>query len=186
MVFTVEKDSYMTIRSAYELNLSATQFERLFNIIRIAYAETEKEVWGEGYVRVSREHLQEHINDDEIIVALIDDEIVGGIRVYEKKSNCWTFGLLGAAFEHKGKGIGRALIAAAEDKAKSAGAKEMSIEILRAIDIDTDFKVHLAEWYQRLGYEFTGKIDVMSVYADAEKWARLVNPSEFDCYVKRF
>ncbi len=175
----------MTVTSAKELNLSDTQFERLFNIIRIAYAETEKEVWGEGYVRVSRESLQKHIEDDEFLIAMIDDEIVGGIRVYEKEPGCWTFGLLGAAFEHNGKGIGRALIGAAEDKVKSAGGTEMSIEILRAIDIDTDFKVHLAKWYQRLGYEYTGKIDVMSVYPDADKWARLVNDSEFDCYVKR-
>lgn len=175
----------MTIKSAYKLNLKNPQFERLFNIIRIAYAETEKEVWGEGYVRVSREDLQQHIEKDEILIALIDDEIVGGIRVYEKEPGCWAFGLLGADFEHKGKGIGRALIAAAEQKAKSAGATEMSIEVLRAKDIDTDFKVNLANWYQRLGYEFTGKIDVMSVYPDPDKWAKLVNPSEFDCYVKR-
>jgi GNAT superfamily N-acetyltransferase len=175
----------MTIQSVYKLNLTQPQFERLFNIIRIAYAETEKEVWGEGYVRVSREQLKQHIKEDQFLIALIDDEIVGGIRYYEKKPGCWTFGLLGAAFEHKGKGIGRALIAEAENKAISAGGTEMSIEVLRAKDIDTDFKVNLANWYQRLGYEFTGKIDVMSVYPDADKWARLVNDSVFDCYLKR-
>ena len=176
----------MTVRSANELNLTQPQFERLFNIIRVAYAETEKEVWGEGYVRVSRSTLQQHITDDQILIAMIDDEIVGGVRCYEKQPGCWTFGLLGAAFEHKGKGIGRALIAEAEDKARSAGATEMSIEVLRAKDIDTDFKVNLANWYQRLGYEYTGQIDVMSVYPEPDKWARLVNPSIFDCYVKRF
>jgi GNAT superfamily N-acetyltransferase len=175
----------MTIKPANSQNLTQSQFERLFNIIRIAYAETEKEVWGEGYVRVSRENLKQHLEDDEILIALIHDEIVGGLRVYEKEPGCWTFGLLGADFEHKGKGIGRALIAAAEERAKSAGGTEMSIEILRAIDIDTDFKVNLANWYQRLGYEYTGKVDVMSVYPDPEKWARLVNPSVFDCYMKR-
>lgn len=175
----------MIIQSAHKLNLTQPQFERLFNIIRIAYAETEKEVWGEGYVRVSREDLKQHIKDNQILIALIDDEIVGGIRVHEKNPGCWTFGLLGAAFEHKGKGIGRALIAEAEQKAKTAGGKEMSIEILRAKDIDTDFKVNLAKWYQRLGYEYTGQIDVMSVYPNPDKWTRLVNPSVFDCYVKR-
>lgn len=176
----------MTIKPANSPLLTPPQFERLFNIIRIAYAETEKEVWGEGYVRVSRENLKQHIDDDEILIAFIDDEIVGGIRVYEKSPGCWTFGLLGAAFEQKGKGIGRALIAAAESKAKEAGGTEMSIEVLRAKDIDTDFKVNLAKWYQRLGYEFTGQLDVMSVYPDADKWAKLVNPSIFDCYEKRF
>ncbi len=176
----------MIVRSANELNLTDSQFERLFNIIRIAYAETEKEVWGEGYVRVSREHLRQHIMDDQLLIALIDDEIVGGIRVYEKQPGCWTFGLLGASFEHKGKGIGRALIAEAEDIARSDGGTEMSIEVLRAKDIDTDFKVNLANWYQRLGYEYTGQLDVMSVYPDPDKWSRLVNDSIFDCYVKRF
>lgn len=175
----------MVIQSAYELQLTQTQFEQLFNIIRIAYAETEKEVWGEGYVRVSREDLQKYITDDEILVALLDNEIVGGVRYYEKESGTWTFGLLGADFNHKGKGIGRALIAEVEKRAKLAGAQEMSIEVLRAIAIDTDFKVYLANWYQRLGYEYTGQTDVMSVYPNPDKWAKLVNPSIFDCYVKQ-
>jgi GNAT superfamily N-acetyltransferase len=137
----VLKQTMVVVFSALEFNLTDKQFERLFNIIRIAYAETEKEVWGEGYVRMSREALRQHIEDDQILIAMISGEIVGGIRYYEKEPGIWTFGLLGAAFEHKGKGIGRTLIAEVEKKAKANDGKEMSIEILRAIDIDTDFKV---------------------------------------------
>lgn len=176
----------VTVFSAFDFQLTEEQFERLFNIIRIAYAETEKEVWGEGYVRMSREELKQHIETDQILIALINGEIVGGIRYYEKSPRSWTFGLLGAAFEHKGKGVGRALIQEAENRAMAKGAKEMDIEILRATSIETEFKTQLAQWYQRLGYEFSGTKGVMEVYDNPEKWAKLVNPSHFDCYLKTF
>ncbi|MCB9224140.1 MAG: GNAT family N-acetyltransferase [Crocinitomicaceae bacterium] len=174
----------ITVFSAKNFRLTDEQFEQLFNIIRIAYAETEKEVWGEGYVRMSREELQHHIDNDEILIALLYGKIVGGIRYYKIDDETYGFGLLGADFDHKGKGIGRALIGEVENKVKATGGKKVSIEILRASAINTDFKTHLAEWYQRLGYKYTGVLDVNAVYDNPAKWAKLVNPSHFDCYLK--
>lgn len=174
----------VTVFSALDFQLTKEQFERLFNIIRIAYAETEKEVWGEGYVRMTREELKNHIENDQILIALIKGEIVGGIRYHEIADGVWSFGLLGASFDHKGQGIGRALIHEVENRVRALNGKAIDIEILRATSIDTEFKTQLAQWYQRLGYEFSGTKEVMEVYDNSAKWAKLVNPSHFDCYLK--
>jgi GNAT superfamily N-acetyltransferase len=143
-------------------------------------------VWGENYVRVSITDFLKYIDAQEVIVARLDDVIVGGIRVFKLEEGVWSFSLLGAALSASGKGVGRSLIQAAEGLAISKGAQSMRIEVLRADNISVESKVILHNWYERLGYAFVKSVDVFEVYDDAEKWSKLVNPSIFDCYQKSF
>ena len=174
----------MLIVSAKHFGITEEQVERLYAIIIQAYAETEKEIWGEGYVRVSREDFQEMIEKDEIFVALLKGKIVGGIRMFQLGEKIWSFSLLGADFKHKGQGIGRALIEKVEEETIKRNGDRIRIEVLRAEGIEVVSKEILSNWYQKLGYELVKTIDVFEVYNDAEKWSKLVNPSVFDCYEK--
>ena len=176
----------LKIKTNSEQPLTPDEFEHLYQIIIEAYAQTEKEVWGENYVRVAKSAVLDYVNADEMLVAFLDGEIVGGIRCFELEDGAYSFSLLGADFKQAGKGIGRALIAAVEERAKAAGATEIRIEVLRAENIQVASKDILSDWYQRLGYPFVKTIDVFEVYNDKAKWAKLVNPSVFDCYLKQF
>lgn len=165
--------------------LTDEELKRLYEIIIIAYRETEKEVWGENYVRITLEEFKELIKLGEILIARNkENKVVGGIRCFHLREKTWSFSLLGADFNEKGKGIGRELIKAVEERAKANDGDTVNIEILRAKDIDTEFKLRLSSWYQRLGYEYVKAVDVFEVYDNPEKWARLVNHSVFDCYQK--
>lgn len=164
--------------------LSHEDFSKLYDIVIKAYALTEKEVWGDNYVRVKPEDYQAYITQNEILYARLDDEIAGGVRFLKLKDTTWSFSLLGADFSKKGKGIGRALIAELEKRVMAQGGDRIHIEILRAKNISVASKKILSDWYERLGYEFVKTIDVFEVYNDAKKWSKLVNPSEFDCYLK--
>lgn len=166
--------------------LSNDEFHALYDIIIKAYANTELEVWGPNYVRVTADAYQEYIDKDEILAAFLDGAIVGGIRCFELKPGIWTFTLLGADFNKKGQGIGKALIKAVEDRAIQSKAKAVHIEVLRAQNITVQSKIILSNWYERLGYKFIKTIDVFEVYNDAEKWSKLANPSVFDCFLKEF
>lgn len=176
----------MQIFSAKQFRLTEDQFERLYSIIIAAYANTEKEVWGENYVRISPEDFQKLIDADEIYFAFLEGRIVGGVRCFQLSETVWSFSLLGADFAEKGKGIGRALIEKCEEIAKAHGGKQIHIEILRANDMEVESKNILSNWYQRLGYDLVKTVDVFEVYDDAEKWSKLANPSAFDCYLKVF
>lgn len=172
------------VLSAKEFRLSDEQSKQLYDIVVAAYAHTEKEIWGEGYVRMTRQVFQEYIEQDEILMAFLDGRIVGGIRYYHLEDNSWSFSLLGADFNQKGKGIGRALIEAVEEDVSKKGGDQIHIEVLRAEALDVESKTILSNWYQRLGYELVKTIDVLEVYNDPVKWSKLVNPSVFDCYLK--
>lgn len=176
--------SMTKIFSAKDFRLSEEQSQQLYEIVVAAYANTEKEIWGEGYIRMSKEDFQKYVELDEILMALLDGEIVGGIRYFPLKEGTWSFSLLGAAVDQTGKGIGRALIDAVEEKVAKKGADRIHIEVLRAEALDVESKTILSNWYQRLGYELTKTIDVFEVYNDPIKWSKLVNPAVFDCYLK--
>lgn len=174
----------LKIKSTAQYNLAPEEFESLYKIIIEAYEQTEKEVWGDHYIRVSKDRFQSLVDKGEILVAFLKEEIVGGVHCLKLDKDAYSFSLLGADFNQSGKGIGKALIKAVEQVAYTQGAKEIRIEVLRAENIEVESKIRLGQWYNRLGYPFVKTIDVFEVYNDAEKWSKLVNPSVFDCYLK--
>lgn len=171
------------VKSALEVNLKEADFQRLFRIVRDAYAKTEEEVWGKNYVRIPYEDYVQLLKEgEEMLLAYQGKSLVGSVRYYERTPNVYSFSLLSADFDKMGQGIGRALVAEVEKRAEQAGAKRIEIEILRARAIDTYFKTRLADWYQRIGYAYTHSEDFAKLRP--EKGKRLVQPSDFDYYEK--
>jgi GNAT superfamily N-acetyltransferase len=166
-------------------NISNGEFQRLHELLVHAYAETEVEVWGENYSRLSLEEFKEHIEKGNIYVARLNGEVVGSIGVFQENETTFNFGLLNADFTKKGNGIGLALVQAAEQHARDHGGKSMHIEILRPSNIEAPFKDRLDQWYRKLGYDFVESMSFEERKPNkAEKAKSLVNPSQFDCYVK--
>ena len=65
-------------------SLTDVEFERLYDIVIIAYRETEKEVCGENYVRISKDDFKKHISAGEILVARNEEErVVGSVRCFQ-------------------------------------------------------------------------------------------------------
>lgn len=156
--------------------------KRLYQILTIAYAETEKEIWGENYARISFDAYNQLINKGEILVAYHDGIVVGGIHYYEQTPDIYGFGLFCADFGKSGMGIGRTLINAVEKIATSNKIKTIQIEILRPKDIEVEFKTRISAWYQRMGYKYTHSQDFGEL--DPEKALDLIAPSCFDYYIK--
>lgn len=175
----------ITVFSAKAFRLNPEQLLQLYDIVIQAYAATEKEIWGQNYVRISFSDFTEFVENDEILFALMDGKIVGGVRYFQLDNNTWSFSLLGSDFNHAGKGIGRALIDKVEELVKAKGGIAIHIEVLRAIGVEVTSKERLKAWYIKMGYELVKTVDVFEVYDNAEKWSKLVNPSEFDCYLKK-
>jgi GNAT superfamily N-acetyltransferase len=165
--------------------LNTADFNRIYDILIYAYAETEKEVWGENYVRILKDEFIELINRGEIFYATIDKKPVGSIYVYQKEKETYSFGLLSADFSLKGNGIGLSLVKYAEQYALKAGAKYMDLEILRPLAEEVPFKIVLKNWYTKLGYHYMMSGTFAELKPDkAYKAEGLIQPSTFDCYRK--
>ncbi|MFT5859694.1 MAG: GNAT superfamily N-acetyltransferase [Flavobacteriaceae bacterium] len=174
----------MSIRiiSSTEVVLTYEDHHRLFEIMRIAYASTEVEIWGENYTRISEEEYIKLIVSGQITVAYYGDDIAGCNWVYKRNDTSHGYGLLATHMDFTKKGIGKALVENAELTAKNAGASFMDIEILRPRGIDVPSKIILQKWYESMGYEYVYSEDFALRKPDKAK--RLVAPSDFDCYRK--
>jgi GNAT superfamily N-acetyltransferase len=164
----------------------AKSFNNQYNLLIHAYKVTEKDIWGENYVRIEVEEYKELIEKEIVFTAKLDDEIVGTILLSNHGNQTFSFGLLAADFSKKGMGIGRKLIEAVENEAIRQGANKMVLEILKPENQFVAVKQQLAAWYERLGYSHLKTVSFIDLKPDkSEKAKLLITPSVFDCYEKK-
>ncbi len=163
--------------------LNDVEFDQLYELTRIAYAETESEMFGEDYIRIKKDEYQDFIDLNQIIYAMIDNVVVGGIRHYQVGEGTYSFGLLSVDFNYARKGIGQALIDEVENIAKSNAYHSIKIEILRPKDIDLAAKKLIGDWYQRINYNYQDSATFEEIVP--QKKGLSIVPCIFDFYLKK-
>jgi GNAT superfamily N-acetyltransferase len=121
-------------------------------LVNAAYAAGEAGLWRPGARRISPAELRELIARGELAVARRDGAIVGCVRTTPGR-----LGLLAAAPSELGTGVGRALVAFAEELSRAHGAPTMELELVVPRDGSHPFKRRLQAWYSRLGYRLAGR-----------------------------
>lgn len=165
--------------------LAQSEIAGLYNIMIDAYAITEAAIWGENYVRMSEQNYNQFILLNELIVARIDGEYVGSVRVYEEAPKVFNLSVFSVAQEIRGKGVGANLVRAAEKHAKRKGGSKLTLEILRPQLFELPIKSMLTAWYKKLGYNYIESMLFEERKPDnLEKLKHLQVPVIFDCYEK--
>jgi GNAT superfamily N-acetyltransferase len=77
---------------------------------------------------------------------------VGAVRLHDVADDTSEFGILVAAPEARGTGVGRALLDFAEQHSRDRGLRAMQLELLVPRDWSHPSKEFLAGWYGRRGY----------------------------------
>ncbi|MFI7597454.1 GNAT family N-acetyltransferase [Actinoplanes sp. NPDC049681] len=129
-----------------------------------AYAEGEKGLWSDGTARITSPEMAELIASGQIAVGRLDGEPVGLVRVQQLNPTLGELGLLVAAAEHKGTGVGRELVRFAESRATGWGAQTMQLELLVPEVGTHPVKEFLRAWYTRRGYRVVGSGDVAEAH----------------------
>ncbi|MFG1708796.1 GNAT family N-acetyltransferase [Nonomuraea sp. M3C6] len=129
---------------------------RLSDLVNEVYAEAEKGLWQDGATRTSTAEVAEMTGAGQMAVAWLGRHIVGCVRVRPLDDGTAEFGMLAADPAHRGRGIGRDLVAFAERHALDSGRPVMRLEILTPRSWTHPSKEFLAGWYARLGYQRTG------------------------------
>jgi predicted N-acetyltransferase YhbS len=120
--------------------------------------------------RTSADEVRAYMEKGTFLVAENGGAPIGCVYVEERGERGY-FGLLAVAPAQHGKGLGRMLIEAAEDRFRRAGCRAVDISVV-------DLRTELPPFYRRLGYVETGT----APFPDPEKATR---PCHFILMSKR-
>ena len=130
-------------------------------LINTVYVTAERGLWRNGATRTTAPELAALIRAGEIAVARRGGEIVGSVRIHDVAADTSEFGMLVAAPDRRGTGVGRELLTFAERHGRERGRRAMQLELLVPIGWSHPSKEFLKGWYGRCGYQIvrSGRID---------------------------
>lgn len=163
----------LTAGAADDLSLA----EAVAEVINRAYAAGEDGLFVPGTPRTTPAEVADLIASGGMLVARLDGEVVGCGYVRPLDATTADLGLISASPERQGIGIGRAIVRAAEERARSRGATTMQLELLVPKGWAHPQKERLRAWYSRLGYETVGSATFEEVATHAA--SQLATPCEF-------
>lgn len=135
--------------------------DHVTSLINDVYATAESGLWRDGAPRTTAPELAELIRAEQIAVATRHGQIAGSVRLHDVADDVSEFGMLVAAPDHRGTGVGRALVAFAEEHSRERGLRAIQLELLVPRAWRHPSKEFLKAWYGRIGYRpvRTGSID---------------------------
>jgi len=155
---------------------------RIAELVNRVYAEAEKGLWRDGADRTDAPGIAAMIHAGELAAARLDGQLAGTVRIRRLDPGLAEFGMLVTSPEHRGIGIGRALIAFAEDWARQRGLNRMQLELLVPRTWTHPVKQFLRDWYTRIGYRQIRTGRLADAYPALQP--QLATPCDFAIYHK--
>jgi GNAT superfamily N-acetyltransferase len=149
----------------------------IVRIINAAYAVGEAGLWLEGATRTDPGEIAEAIRGGGMLGATLEGRVVGCAYVRPLDAETADLGLISAAPEQWGSGVGRELVRAAEALMRSQDVTTMQLELLVPKGWVHPEKDRLRSWYTRLDYRVVRSAPVHEVAPHIEP--RLAVPCEF-------
>jgi GNAT superfamily N-acetyltransferase len=155
---------------------------RLTELINGVYEIAEAGLWRDAATRTTASEMAEFIRARQLAVASVRGQIAGAIRVHAVSDVMGEFGLLATAPEHRGIGIGSALVDFAEQHCRDRGLRAIQLELLVPRSWRHPSKEFLDAWYQRIGYRVTRTTSVEE--SEPQLAPLLATPCQFVVYEK--
>lgn len=134
------------------------QFERLCVLVNDAYRGLSGQ---RGWTheaemlagpRVSHAALSELAGQLTILVAVLDEQVVGCVSVQRIDDKEWYLSMLAVDPSAQSLGVGKLIMSAAEAHVQAVGARLMRISVI-------NHRSALLDWYERRGYHKTGSAE---------------------------
>jgi GNAT superfamily N-acetyltransferase len=144
--------SDVTTRFPADADLGGDVVRHLAGLVNACYDDAESGMWQEPGTRTGPDEIAGLLRDRALILAELDGRVVGSVKVMLMPDGVGEFGMLVADPGQRGRGVGRVLVAAAEDWARRQGCRTMRLELLTPRGWTHPSKEFLRGWYTRLGY----------------------------------
>lgn len=161
----------------------STDVDSLTGLINRVYADGERGLWADGAARTDAVEVAAIIRSRELIVARVDGVVVGAVRLQFLSDEVGEFGMLVADPDRRGIGIGRDLVAYAEEWAREQGLAQMQLELLVPRTWSHPVKEFLRGWYTRIGYQQVRTAQLEEAYPALQPL--LATPCDFLIFRKK-
>lgn len=170
-------------RFPVEKDLDAGAIRHLCELINRVYDEAEAGMWKAKSTRTTPAEVEELLRARALILAEYRGAVVGCVNVKLMPGSVAEFGMLVADPAQRSKGIGSALVAAAEEWARNMKCEVMRLELLTPRTWNHPSKEFLKGWYTRIGYrpQFTEPLERLH----ADKVPQLATECDFTVWHKR-
>jgi GNAT superfamily N-acetyltransferase len=138
--------------------------DRLVDLVNEVYETAESGLWVAGATRTTAAEMIALIRARQIAIAVHEGRLVGSVQIHDVGPDVSEFGMLVAAPEHRGIGIGRALLEFAERDACARGLRAMRLELLQPRTWRHASKEFLRSWYQRCGYRAVSRTRMVDTH----------------------
>jgi GNAT superfamily N-acetyltransferase len=161
----------------------STNVDSLTELINRVYADGERGLWIDGAARTDAVEVAAIIRSRELVVARVDGVVVGAVRLQVLSDEVGEFGMLVADPDRRGIGIGRDLVAYAEQWAQEQGLAQMQLELLVPRTWSHPVKEFLRGWYTRIGYQQVRTAQLEEAYPALQPL--LATPCDFLIFRKK-
>jgi GNAT superfamily N-acetyltransferase len=142
----------VTTRLANASDLEAGNIKRLSDLINEVYDVAESGMWKRKGIRTNPVEVEHFLRAQALILAHIEEVLVGSVNVNIMPDGVGEFGMLVADGKYRGRGVGSALVKQAERWAQEHDCHTMRLEILTPRHWTHPSKEFLKQWYSRIGY----------------------------------
>ncbi len=134
--------------------------EHVAQLINRVYVTAESGLWRDGATRTTAAEVAMFIEASEIAIATRDGQLAGCVHLHDVADDTSEFGMLVAAPEQRGTGVGRALVDYAELHSRERGLRAIQLELLVPRTWQHPSKEFLKDWYGRRGYRVIRTITI--------------------------
>jgi GNAT superfamily N-acetyltransferase len=145
-------EQMVTTRFPTQADFAASKIKQLADLINEVYDDAESGMWKRPGMRTNPDEVERLLSNHALILAEIDGVPVGSVNVNLMDDRIGEFGMLVADLNQRGKGIGSALVARAENWARDMACHTMRLELLTPRHWTLPSKEFLKKWYSRIGY----------------------------------
>eukprot|EP00912_Choanoflagellata_sp_UC4_P000771 UC4_evm1s485 len=132
------------------------------DMVNAAYSWGEQGMWNDGFQRTTKAEVEYLIKNNNLLLVLCPNESGGGKDFLVAGSACvrrlkedsvGVVGMLAVQKKYLKKGLGKMLMDAAENWARSLAFEAIQLELLTPRGWDHPQKVLLKAWYTKIGFE---------------------------------
>ena len=142
------------------------QMTAIAELVNRVFATEDKGLWRPGHTRTDVDQVGEMARLGELVVAELEERLVGVIRVQQIDDHTAYTSMLVTHPDYRGQGLARKLRQHVFEHLRSLGITTLRIDNIAPRNIDRQATAFMTDWNERAGYTVVGRVPFEEVHPE--------------------